>query len=1707
MPDDITDQIASRGIPILPAECIGDSLIKINSSFEYLALQADLTNETLALTGKNAQTQLNRHETRINELSAPLQGDIISTPWTTQTKYLSTKYNNIVPSNKGGAGSEIGLLSANGLGFVVGLGSTPNTFTSGSSPTRGAIVTYGFFNDLVTSVYTPLTSHNKEVTDRILGDNTLNTDLTNLANTKIQIPTNSHWPTGNVNTPGYVLTYDPTSSKTADKWVPKPPASPIAMTGAIVCDSNFVTSYSNVVPSNKGGAGNTTGILSANGSGFVSPATPSVDYVIPSDLSPYAKIIALDSYLTKIEAQETYNPITEHQRVKVSWIKNPLINEATKSLYTNQQFASGGITYGVPGQLSDALQNNNVLTLADTLVDGHSIKTWVSRPPAAPTLTGAISSIGGYSVDNPQSRFVTSYAQVVPSDKGGAGSINGLLKADGNGVVSKALEPTDYLVRESVPRFANYLPISSLKINPDARNNSLIKYDDYQKTWRIASPEDEPFAEVNFIYGLAKQQAGWYSGCAYSERRVIVWGQIDGKGQDSHFKFSKTNSDNFVQVPHNYTYIPFHSEYNTNGNTGNNIHFFDLDVNKKAYIKDLYWNWSCGMAWVRNEDHGKIATGTNNTLTDWSNGPIGAEDTVWVIGNHRSKVPRFKELIPANAFTANQTALFTAVKYQKFNKTPTTSGRLVRIVVRPIASNLNVIKALGVNSFLQVENVSTRPSSGETIDISETKPQTGVRIIHSITPSNPNDRTTSADVTIEYIDTEAPTYTDANTQYTEGLMSVRFGGFPSQIKQGTFAVIPGATDVIVTITNHGITSNEDFIIDSLIFDNYQDYENKTRLFAVPLTKPKSGTISPNTFTYVDASNNIYKPNQAFSGKIIIRAPGIANSSIGYTATDKVIKNLRTQIQKYGYALNDFEYRINNKEEYITDQTGSIGIPGNGGGANKQTCGFVPVKLPGFPRTQLVNRPGHPLHGKYIKEEIVKIQCNTDPGVPNNFTPDNLLKSKNNANLPADDPLKVRAELMTKALTGKDVSANNFSNFNLWGVLTNFGNLYVWGRSRDGCFGLGLKSDTTVDLQINSPTLVSEIQTANDIVNTRNFAGSIVDFEFTSAEFDATTLGVITLSGNDEDWPDRFMTGSATVPHQALFFAGDNSNFQLGAGTRVTKQEAALGGGGEGQFWPASMDFFVRSQKIVETLGSNQYGLCTPSQLAANAALQPTYINNAKTIVRSLYGGRQANGYIDMDGRLWMCGSNSNGVLGNCGYLSKVNPHKFTDRGIKEAGHYAYGSGFVMRSILVKNSTRLTSGSYGRQGSETVTQIYDRVPQYVQEYPFRITNYPAGDIKAALASTLQENTDFNSLIGVQYKGRGYFCESKIRTWQDDALVGTQSNNLQYNIVDACAVYNRKNPGSVDAWGEPELIKIDSEEQLSTHYGSTYVDESAAQGGNGAYTVTLANRRPRPKFVDAYIAGMNCPYLLVLAEEDSGNVPKQNKQFNLYACGQNGVVTLNQNKDQTTGNGNAWKTNHGYLGIDSEGLIIPRLMPCVYKKEVKKDNSDSQDLGKIIKDKVRNAVKIYCSDTNGSRNIEHSSQKIVNVQTFEFKRNVGSSSSRRTITWNEYFTTTTELKWATASYANLGASGYIDTENLAYIAGFNTFNDPPDYDSISYQYFTRLPINNVDDLVLGGDLEAHKYQFFRTKSGIVWGQGEGASNVLGLQNDCYVPIRII
>ena len=75
---------------------------------------------------------------------------------------------------------------------------------------------------------------------------------------------------------------------------------------------------------------------------------------------------------------------------------------------------------------------------------------------------------GNHTGDVTSNGLVTTYGNVVPSTKGGAGTVSGMLKADGSGVVSAAVAGVDYIT-------------SALQSTSFTGTNQLLAQNGYQK--------------------------------------------------------------------------------------------------------------------------------------------------------------------------------------------------------------------------------------------------------------------------------------------------------------------------------------------------------------------------------------------------------------------------------------------------------------------------------------------------------------------------------------------------------------------------------------------------------------------------------------------------------------------------------------------------------------------------------------------------------------------------------------------------------------------------------------------------------------------------------------------------------------------------------------------------------------------------------------------------------------------------------------------------------------------------------------------------------------------------------------------------------------------------------------------------------------------------------------------------------------------------
>lgn len=163
-------------------------------------------------------------------------------------------------------------------------------------------------------------------------------------------------------------------------------------------------------------------------------------------------------------------PISDQQCIGASL---PIINNAFLTLDSE-------IT-ALSSSLADT--NTEVTSLSSKLKSTSSqvdsLSTIVSNPPSPPNLNGDVISIG----------LTTTYSNVVPANKGGAGTNSGILKANGVGVVTPAVAGTDYVTPSFVSN--TFIPKPST-----ASNQQVLTYSTSTSTW-VASAAPSPTPSIN----------------------------------------------------------------------------------------------------------------------------------------------------------------------------------------------------------------------------------------------------------------------------------------------------------------------------------------------------------------------------------------------------------------------------------------------------------------------------------------------------------------------------------------------------------------------------------------------------------------------------------------------------------------------------------------------------------------------------------------------------------------------------------------------------------------------------------------------------------------------------------------------------------------------------------------------------------------------------------------------------------------------------------------------------------------------------------------------------------------------------------------------------------------------------------------------------------------------------------------------------------
>ncbi|NML67906.1 hypothetical protein HHL22_22120 [Hymenobacter sp. RP-2-7] len=223
-----------------------------------------------------------------------------------------------------------------------------------------------------------------------------------------------------------------------------------------VTSSGTTTTYAAVVPAAKGGAGTVSGLLKANGSGQVSAAVAGTDYLTPTGnaaTATYATVagsantVTTNANLTG-DVTSSGNATTYAAVVPAAKGGAGTVSGLLKANGSGQvSAAAAGADYLTP--TGSAASLTSFPTLNQNTTGNAATATYATVAGSANTVTTNANLTG----DVTSSGNATTYAAVVPAAKGGAGTVSGLLKADGSGQVSAAVAGTDYLT----PAAAGYI--------------------------------------------------------------------------------------------------------------------------------------------------------------------------------------------------------------------------------------------------------------------------------------------------------------------------------------------------------------------------------------------------------------------------------------------------------------------------------------------------------------------------------------------------------------------------------------------------------------------------------------------------------------------------------------------------------------------------------------------------------------------------------------------------------------------------------------------------------------------------------------------------------------------------------------------------------------------------------------------------------------------------------------------------------------------------------------------------------------------------------------------------------------------------------------------------------------------------------------------------------------------------------------------------
>jgi len=183
----------------------------------------------------------------------------------------------------------------------------------------------------------------------------------------------------------------------------------------------------------------------------------------------------------------------------------------------------------------------------------------------------------------------------------------------------------------------------------------------------------------------------------------------------------------------------------------------------------------------------------------------------------------------------------------------------------------------------------------------------------------------------------------------------------------------------------------------------------------------------------------------------------------------------------------------------------------------------------------------------------------------------------------------------KIQCGSDNSGSAGNNDTVFAALDTTNTLWLWGVTQDNVFGTGA-SNPAVSIHIPTKIATRNVATTDDgvTVNPISFEGKIADFSINGCESAGTSISIVTTTGE-------------------LYIGGDNTKHQKGVGTNSNGSARV-------------MTVWNRAYKSVG-------GVKSP-------------VSDAVSVERSFFSGRMNHFYVDASKRIWACGDNTYGQLGD-----------------------------------------------------------------------------------------------------------------------------------------------------------------------------------------------------------------------------------------------------------------------------------------------------------------------------------------------------------------------------------------------------------------------------------------------------------------------------